>query len=258
MAGKNTGIRLVPNDDGSRLQIQNMRTVSVVKSNGITWLVVRDDTAPKGEEETRYQLSGTLSFYPTASLLHEDANLKTGMFNLYENQVLKNTIMITGFDENGNMNTDGNITSTGIITGNKVRGAVFNDYAEYRESAVMQPGVCVVETGYGDLERSTKRLQLGASITTDTFGFAIGETYKAQTPIAVCGRVLAYPYENRYEFTAGAAVCSAPDGKVSLMTREEIKEWPDAIVGYVSEIPEYTHWGSDKIFVNGRIWIKVK
>jgi hypothetical protein len=42
------------------------------------------------------------------------------------------------------------------------------------------------------------------------------------------------------------------------MTREEIREWPDAIVGYVSEIPVYKYWGSDNIEINGRIWIKVK
>jgi hypothetical protein len=41
------------------------------------------------------------------------------------------------------------------------------------------------------------------------------------------------------------------------MTREEIREWPDRIVGYVSEIPNYTIWGTGKVPVNGRIWIKV-
>ena len=30
-AGKKTGIRLVPSEDGSRLQIQNMRSVKIVK-----------------------------------------------------------------------------------------------------------------------------------------------------------------------------------------------------------------------------------
>lgn len=40
--------------------------------------------------------------------------------------------------------------------------------------------------------------------------------------------------------------------------REEIREWPDRIVGTVSEIPEYEEWGTEKVKVNGRIWIKVK
>ncbi len=42
------------------------------------------------------------------------------------------------------------------------------------------------------------------------------------------------------------------------MHREEIRNWPDAIVGTVSEIPKYETWGSDNIKVDGRIWIKVK
>ena len=39
---------------------------------------------------------------------------------------------------------------------------------------------------------------------------------------------------------------------------EEIKEYPDRIIGIVSEIPEYETWGSGNVEVNNRIWIKVK
>jgi len=70
--------------------------------------------------------------------------------------------------------------------------------------------------------------------------------------------VLAYPLEGRSSFKPGQAVCSGPNGTISVMTRDEIKEWPDAIIGYVSEIPVYKYWGSDNIEVDGRIWIKVK
>jgi len=42
------------------------------------------------------------------------------------------------------------------------------------------------------------------------------------------------------------------------MTREEIKEYPDRIIGTVSEIPEYEIWGTGEISVNERIWINVK
>jgi hypothetical protein len=42
------------------------------------------------------------------------------------------------------------------------------------------------------------------------------------------------------------------------MTRDEIIQWPDRIVGIVSEIPKYQIWGSNNIKVNGRIWIKVR
>lgn len=260
VAGKKTGIRLRPNKDGTRLQIQNVRTVNIIPDGNKTYLVIEDPTDDDILNK-RYTITGELNFSPETSLT-QDADLTPGMFNIKENNTLKQSVLITGFDRsqnlvlgNGNTTKDGD---NGVLVATKVRGAVFNDYAEYRESLVKEPGRCVIETGYGDLELSTKRLQLGGNIISDTFGFSIGETNKAETPIAVCGRVLAYPYENRYKFTAGAAVCSGPNGTVSLMTREEIKEWPDAIIGYVSEIPEYKEWGTDKIQVNNRIWIKIK
>lgn len=260
VAGKKTGIRLRPNEDGTRLQIQNVRTVNIVPDGNKTYLVIEDPTDDDILNK-RYTITGELNFSPE-TFLTQDADLTPGMFNVKENNTLKQSVLITGFDRSQNLVLgNGNTTKdedNGVLVATKVRGAVFNDYAEYRESLVKEPGRCVIETGYGDLELSTKRLQLGGNIISDTFGFSIGETDKAETPIAVCGRVLAYPYENRYKFTAGAAVCSGPNGTVSLMTREEIREWPDAIIGYVSEIPEYKEWGTDKIQVNNRIWIKIK
>lgn len=135
-------------------------------------------------------------------------------------------------------------------------GAAWNDYAEYRVATELEPGRVVCENGDDTLSRSYKRLQPGAAIISDTFGFAIGETGEARTPLAVSGRVLAYPYEDRESFSPGDAVCAGPDGTVSKMTREEIREYPDRIVGIVSEIPEYEEWNGKK--VNNRIWIKVK
>lgn len=260
VAGKKTGIRLRPNKDGTRLQIQNVRSVKIVPDGNKTYLIIEDPTDDDVLNK-QYIITGELSFSPETNLTQND-NLTPGMFNIKENNILKQSVLIKGFDRSQNLVLgDGSKTKNGdngVLVAKKVRGAVFNDYAEYRESLIKEPGRCVVETGYGDLELSTQRLQLGSNIISDTFGFSIGETNKAQTPIAVCGRVLAYPYEDRYKFTAGAAVCSGPNGTISLMTREEIKEWPDAIIGYVSEIPEYKEWGTDKIQINNRIWIKIK
>lgn len=262
VAGKKTGIRLRPNKDGTRLQIQNVRTINIVPDGNKTYLVIEDPTEDEGKTSQSFTISGPIKLTP-ATTMKKDIELTAGMFNLYENnKFLKQTVLVKGFDTSQNLVLgDGSKTKNGdngVLVAKKVRGAVFNDYAEYRESLIKEPGRCVVETGYGDLELSTKRLQLGGNIVSDTFGFSIGETNKAQTPIAVCGRVLAYPYEDRYKFIAGAAVCSGPNGTISLMTREEIKEWPDAIIGYVSEIPEYKEWGTDKIQINNRIWIKLK
>lgn len=158
----------------------------------------------------------------------------------------------------GSIRTLGGIAAGKSIKGFRVHAAVFNDYAEYRQTDSVAPGRCVTEVGDGNMTLSTKRLQPGANIVSDTFGFSIGETPLAQTPIAVCGRVLAYPFEDKGIYEPGDAVCSGPNGTISKMTREEIREWPDRIVGYVSEIPTYEYWGSDKVEVNGRIWIKIK
>lgn len=148
--------------------------------------------------------------------------------------------------------------------GDAVTGAVYNDYAEYRESHDTEFGYVVQELGDDTLQKTTKRLSHFAGVTSDTWGFAQGETEKAKTPIAVAGRVLVYPGEDRNKYQPGDCVCAGPGGKVYIMTREEIKEWPDRIVGTVSCVPDYDTWGIDydeerpKVKVNGRIWIKVR
>lgn len=175
----------------------------------------------------------------------------------------------------GNVSIGGKITSTSTLTqdvngdwaldipngdirANKIWNAVWNDYAEYRECEDLIPGTCVKENNNGCLTHTIARLTPGASIITDTFGYSQGKTEKANTPIAVSGRVLAYTYQPRENYQAGQAVCSAPNGTIDIMTRDEIRDYPDAIVGIVSEIPDYEIWGSGNIKVNNRIWIKIK
>ncbi len=160
---------------------------------------------------------------------------------------------------NGSSNTAGVYFngSTGVLS-----GAAWNDYAEFREPknidiSDIPYGRCVIENGDDTVSFSTKRLQPCGQIVSDTYGFTLG-TESGNLPIALCGRVLAYTYESRKEFKVGDAVCTGPEGMVSKMTREEIKEYPDRIVGYVASIPNYLYWGEANIEVKGRIWIKVK
>lgn len=140
----------------------------------------------------------------------------------------------------------------------KVYGASWNDFAEYRASDETCAGRVVCECGNGFMTRSNKRLQPGAEIVSDTFGFAIGETEECKTPIAVAGRVLAYPNEKCDSYKPGDPVCSGPNGTVSKMSRREVRKYPERIIGTVSEIPNYEIWGDNKIEVNGRIWIRIK
>ena len=143
--------------------------------------------------------------------------------------------------------------------GSVLFGAAWNDYAEYRSlNEVIEPGYCVASADNGQVYKTTEKFQACDGIVSDTFGFAIGETDECKTPLAVAGRVLAYCEGNRQDYHSGDTVCASPNGKVCKMTREEIREWPDRIIGIVSEIPEYETWGDKNILVNGRIWIKVK
>lgn len=143
--------------------------------------------------------------------------------------------------------------------GSVLFGAAWNDYAEYRsQKEVIEPGYCVASADNGQVYKTTEKFQACDGIVSDTFGFAIGETDECKTPLAVAGRVLAYCEGNRQDYHSGDTVCASPNGKVCKMTREEIREWPDRIIGIVSEIPEYETWGDKNILVNGRIWIKVK
>jgi len=157
--------------------------------------------------------------------------------------------------------TNGNATTSMYLNLNTGRlyGAAWNDYAEYRRAREpIAPGHVVVDTDEGAVVLTSSRLQPGAQVVSDTYGFIEGKTADAQTPIAVAGRVLVYPYRSRAEYHAGMCVCSAPNGTVDIMTRDEIKEYPDCIVGIVSEIPTYETWGESNIKVDGRIWVRVK
>ena len=148
--------------------------------------------------------------------------------------------------------------------GNSVTGAVWNDYAECRQSDCSEPGRVVFEKGDDTLTKTEERLQHFAGVISDTWGFSQGETDKAKTNIAVAGRVLVYTYQNRNNYKPGDCVCAAPNGTIDIMTREEIIKFPDRIVGTVSCVPDYKEWGGgknadrDPVKINGRIWIKVK
>ena len=152
------------------------------------------------------------------------------------------------------------------MKGTQIWGAVWNDYAEFRKTKKqIEPVRCVIETGKGDMILSTERLQNGAEIISDTFGFAIGQNEYNNTPIAVSGRVLAYLYEDRdYAWNyIGWPVCSGPEGTVSIMTQEEASKYPWKIIGTISEIPNYDKWQigekeeNNFVNVNGRIWIRI-
>ena len=150
------------------------------------------------------------------------------------------------------------------VNGNSVTGAVWNDYAEYRQCNDKEPGYVVLEDNKGYCNKTSYRLSPFAGVVSDTWGFSQGETETADTNIAVAGRVLVYTSRDRNQYKIGDCVCADKNGTVDIMSRNEIIQYPDRIVGTVSEIPIYEEWGGGKnadrppVKVNGRIWIKVK
>ena len=155
------------------------------------------------------------------------------------------------------IDSSGNLFTAGIVN-----SAGYNDYAEYRLSKEkLSGGIVATESQDGYICRSNKRLGKACMITSDTYGFVMGEKAKNKDeysiPIAVAGRVLVYTDKDRSSFKVGDVVCSGIDGTVSKMKWWEKILFPDRILGVVSEIPIYDKWGSDNVEVNNRIWIRV-
>lgn len=212
-----------------------------------------------------YTAGGTSKFYA----VQLDKNNKLGVYVPWTD---KNTdtkvttaaqtsskIYVTGTPSTRTVTGTLQYNSNVYISGNVMYGACWNDYAEYRISDCQEPGRVICENGDDTLSLATERLQPAGNVISDTFGFAIGETEQAKTPIAVSGRVLAYPYESREEFkkNIGRPVCSGPNGTVSIMTDKEYRDKGYCAIGTISAVPEYETWGEGNVPVNGRVWIKV-
>ena len=145
------------------------------------------------------------------------------------------------------------INGRGVLT-----GAAWNDYAELREiSGDALPGQVVCDQGDGTVALSNKLYQPCAHVVSDTFGHLIGEKKEGMVPIAVAGRVLVALDSSIAEgVEVGDCVCAGLNGLAHKMTRQEIINYPDRIIGTVCEIPKDNFIGS--IEVDGRIWINVK
>lgn len=172
-------------------------------------------------------------------------------------RVSNNNYVVMKYPHNSN-----NVIFTGELTANKLFGTVYNDYAEYRQSKEkIRVGYIATESENGYIIKSDRRLDKNPMVVSDCFGFAIGKQdikEEYSLPIAVSGRVLVYTDKDRSKFKIGDVVCAGKDGRASKMKWWEKIIFPDRILGIVSEIPKYKEWGTDKIKVDNRIWIKVR
>ncbi len=245
-------------------EVDNNNSAVVVTKNGESRLLDTFNVVKltQGEYE---ELEASNSLNPDALYLTEGED--TNLNPVYQNNAATLTnLTITDTTPSTSTNSGSLIVSGGAgfagdIYANKVYGAVWNDYAEYREGPdFILPGEVVREKGDDTLILCDEDCAAGCYVVSDTFGFAIGQTKKANLPVAVSGRVLVYTAEDRmtYRDAIGRPVCGTKYGRIRLMTDEEAAQFPWKILGTVSSIPEYKFWGEKEVEVNERIWIKVK
>lgn len=268
--GTNYNISLIP-DDSTNTNIRALigdpdaQRLIVSAGNGISedTSAMAQATFVDGNAVSKINIQATTT---GSSGIQIRDNTNIDKVSISTNSENNGLMTITGSDStsttNGTIVVTGGVGVSGNIYATNVYGAVWNDFAEFREGPANVPGYVLSEVGDDTIELSTRRLQPGSMICSDTYGFAIGETSKAITPVAVAGRVLAYPMEDRevYRNHIGEFVGASEDGRVTLMTKEEVRDNPESIIGTVSAVPDYEEWGAvgRKVPVNGRIWIKVK
>lgn len=233
--------------NGRTLQVDRIPSSSSIKTN--FW---------RGDGNWSNILEGPFWSEKSSGEASVGANAATGNIYLFSNDSYKGLYINKHGSGNAICVIKADTNNYVEIKGSRVYNAVFNDYAECRKTIDLEPGRVVVDNDDGSLSCSSQRLQPGAQVISDTYGNLMGETDDCKTPLAVAGRVLAYTYQPRENYHAGMAVCSAPNGTIDIMTREEIVQYPDCIMGIVSEIPEYDIWGTNEVKVDGRIWIKVR
>lgn len=227
-------------------------------SRGVSWINGRDSALMREDDASGY---------------HAVVMTKTGngcwCIGNYNTTNWTNYLLFT-YTTDSNYSAGTNTASANIRMRDSgvVESAMWNDYAEYRKADSIEAGRVVIETGNDDMTICNERLAASGKVISDTYGFAIGQNKDCQTPIAVSGRVLVYPFGDRNKFKPGMAVCTGIHGTVDIMTREEIAMYPERIVGTVSAVPTYEIWygGGNydengeliPIAVNGRIWIYVR
>lgn len=150
----------------------------------------------------------------------------------------------------------GGLGVAGQIYADKVLGAAWNDYAEFRSIfGSAEPGDVVIEFARGFVVKSDKRLCSCGMVVSDTFGFSIGQTNESDVPVAVSGRVLVSVEGDRSKYKVGDVLCTGSCGKASRMRWYERILFPHRAIGIVSSIPNKLYW--NEVEIKNRVWMKV-
>ena len=242
---------LINNAEDEVLEILNIIRLSQEEYNSLAAAGTLDPKAIYMTEAANGGNIGELKTYIDNNFLKLSGGTVTGVTTFTDTTASTSTTT-------GAVKISGGLGVAGDIYANKVYGAVWNDFAEYRtyKYSKPNPGQVVVECGDDTVKLCDHRLSKGAMITSDTAGIVIGQKTKG-IPVAVAGRVLAYTDKPRDNFKVGDTVCSGKDGTISKMHWWEKLLFPDRILGVVSCIPNYVVWGTGDIEVNNRIWVKI-
>lgn len=133
-----------------------------------------------------------------------------------------------------------------------------------------ETGNVLIERGDGYLEKSSARLQSGAYVASSE-AILVSSGYddvENSANVAIVGRILTF-VEDRDNLQVGDVLCTGENGYASKMSEEEIRLYPNKILGEVVEIPTYDIWrdsahqDSDddipyvEINVKNRVWVKI-
>lgn len=212
---------------------------------GITNADLLDKTVYANDELSAVLADGTpvgvSKVTPSLATISRDDNVSKYYLLSYNNNITDKNVFYHG--ENRGI----------YITGNGVLcGAAWNDYAERRLCEdIVKPGNVVCETGNGHVALSKEKLQPIPHVVSDTYGMIIGDN--PGIPVSVAGRALVYV---DCEVSLGDVLCARENGIATKMTRQEIVNYPDRILGIVSEIPTYEVWNG--VTIDGRVWIAIK
>ena len=242
---------LINNAEDEVLEILNIIRLSQEEYNSLAAAGTLDPKAIYMTEAANGGNTDELKTYIDNNFLKLSGGTVTGVTTFTDTTASTSTTT-------GAVKISGGLGVAGDMYANKVYGAVWNDFAEYRtyKYSKPNPGQVVVECGDDTVKLCDHRLSKGAMITSDTAGIVIGQKTNG-IPVAVAGRVLAYTDKPRENFKVGDTVCSGKDGTISKMHWWEKLLFPDRILGVVSCIPNYVVWGTGDIEVNNRIWVKI-
>ena len=167
--GTNYNISLIPDDStntniGALIGDPDAQRLIVSAGNGISedTSAMAQATFVDGNDVSKINIQATTT---GSSGIQIRDNTNTDKVSISTNSENNGLMTITGSDSTSNTNgtvvVTGGVGVSGNIYATNVYGAVWNDFAEFREGPANVPGYVLSEVGDDTIELSTRRLQPG-------------------------------------------------------------------------------------------------